>query len=299
MAKRRPKTAPEDPQDRPEPKPADKPRSTPGPGPSSDPGTTPEPEIRYYPLNVAPAQSWLLTGQKIAAFDTVQLGEYTIECAERPFVRSLRQLYRLRNEQMPADLAALPGEIYLVTHNVGVVAKRHPKRIKTLGLMASFTEPGTTIDLVPDTRFREYLAVRSTAEGKAEVRLEGELGASGRVEASKLLTEYRADAELGFGAKIQLGGGIEVIGRIAMSVKSPKIQAIGRASSMVIWQIEQDESPLVGDQVLIQTILAPKETRQLTFQLQAFIVIDPGWFSSDLRLEMQPVRAVVNLPDVP
>jgi len=205
-----------------------------------------------------------------------------LRVGDRPFARSIARLYELRGEKMPPDLAALPGDTYLITHAVGLVAETGANRIDRIGYTATFQDAGSTIELFPNTRFKEYFS--------ANVGFEAGVGADGYAKMPTLVgTLGSGMVELGAGAELKLSTKAGMLGKLSLSIKSPKIQAVGIASSSVSWQIDKDNDPLVGDQVLVQTLLVPTGTKKITFRVQAYAMVDPGLFARAVRLQTEPL----------
>ena len=250
--------------------------------------------INLTPQKATVAEPWLIEGPGLAVFapgeDPVQklLSDYTLQLGNRPYVRSVRKLYELLKKELPPEIAALKGETYLVTHAVGLIAKTGPNKIDTVGYTASFEGHGSTIDLFPNTRFKEYFSVRTTFE--AGVSADGY---------AKLPDQVGALAKeiinLGAGAELQLSTETQMVGKLSLTIKSPKVQAVGRASSTVSWQFDKDDKPLVGDQVLVQTIVVPKGQETIDLKMQAFAMIDPGIFHRPVKVETETITAEVEL----
>jgi hypothetical protein len=100
---------------------------------------------------------------------------------------------------------------------------------------------------------------------------------------------------LGAGAELQVGAEAHVVGKLTLALKTPKVQAVGNASSRISWQLHKDADPLVGDQVLVQTVVVPKGQEELTFKMQAFAIISPGLFRRPVRVETEEITVKVQL----
>src|SRR5687767_10430672 len=94
------------------------------------------------PVHVA--QSWLLENLEGAHFgpgeDPVNRleSDYEMRVGDSPIVRNLRKLFELGNKQLPAEIAALKGEPYLIAHAIGARASENPNNIDRLTYTASF-----------------------------------------------------------------------------------------------------------------------------------------------------------------
>ena len=123
-------------------------------------------------------EPWMIEGLAVEAFKATQkeapdtfLQAYTLTLGDRPYVRSIRKLYKARKQELPPEIAALKGETYLLAHAVGLIAKSGAHKIDRITYQASFSDPGATIELFPNTRFKE-----SSREHEVRSR-----GVSGRI----------------------------------------------------------------------------------------------------------------------
>jgi hypothetical protein len=247
-------------------------------------------EITLVPASVSIAQDWLFTDVEVVHHGKVEDLKAAIELriGDRPFARSMRKMFEHAGKQLPPEVAALKGDTYLITHAIGVVASSNAGSIDTIGYEASFAEPGSTLELFPTTRFKEYL--------KADLGFEAGISADGYAKLPNQLGELsKAVLNVGAGAEVQFGTDASVLGKLTFAVKSPKIQAVGTASSKVSWEFDKDENPLVGDQVMIQTVVVPKGQESLTFNMQAFAMLDPGMFRRPFRVETDVITVTVEL----
>ena len=236
-------------------------------------------------VKTAMIDAWLTEGVPgfAAPADT-----YTLRLGDKPFARSIRQLFELKKMQLPAEIEVLKGETYLITLAVGLSAKSGPNRVKIVGFTAKFDGQGATIDLFPKSEFKEYFALG----GKFEAGVSADGYAKLPDEVGALSAEV---INLGAGAEMKLAAEAKMVGKLSLSLKSPVVQAIGTASSTVEWQFHRDQTPLVGDQVMVQTVVVPAGQKQLNYTLNAHAVIDPGPFSRLVRIESVPVTATVTL----
>lgn len=253
-------------------------------------------ELELATQQVEVAQAWLIEDATVEALASEDLvaelkRNYELRIGDRPFVRSVRKLYETNGRSLPPEAAALPGETYVVTHAVGVtVVDGAARKVDTVGYRTSFDDPGSTIELAPSTRFKEWF----TAGGKFEAGLSAE----GYLEAPPELSALVAGAAgipLGAGAEIHLATEANVVGKVSVSIKTPVIQAVGTASSSAGWQFERGDDPLAGDQVMLQTVVVPRGQESMTFSLQGYAVIDPSWYRRPVRIETPPIEVEVEL----
>lgn len=98
------------------------------------------------------------------------------------------------------------------------------------------------------------------------------------------------DAELRLASESSLVGNL----KLKMGIKTPRIQTAGQASSHAVWQLDRDEQALVGDQTLVQTVIAATNVERIECRTTGFIVVD-RWFHEPVRLEATPVHSYVDL----
>jgi hypothetical protein len=241
------------------------------------------------------AEPWLVEGAEVDAFDKAETieklsGRYHLRVGSRPFARSIRAYYAANRRKLPPEYAAMRGEVYVVTHAVGVLADAHPGRVATVGYDASFGGPGSTVDLCPNTRFREWFG--------ADLTFKAAIGAEGSVALPDLVGELASTViPIAAGAELQLAASAKMLGQLRLSVKTPKVQTVGRASTHVSWQLDKDAEPLVGDQVLVQTVVVPREQETLTFKLQASAMIDRNALGWPVPLVTDTVTVEVGLAE--
>lgn len=116
-------------------------------------------------------------------------------------------------------------------------------------------------------------------------------------EAASLLSQI-APIPLSAEAELQVGGGTTLVGNVSLKLRlqTLEIQAVGQASSEVQWQFHKSDEPLVGDQVMLQTVVVPKDSTQLEYTIQASALVDPSWFHRPVRLEIPAQKVTVELP---
>lgn len=238
---------------------------------------------------------WLIEGIAVEGFGSVEKGApdkllsgYTLTLGDRPYVRSVRKLYKHRGQALPPEIAALKGETYILAHAVGLVAKSGPNKIDRISYQASFSDAGSTIELFPNTRFKEYF----TASTKFEAGVSADGYAKLPDQVGKLAKEI---INIGAGAELQVGAEASIVGKLTLTLKTPKVQAVGNSSSAVHWQFDRDEDPLVGDHVMVQTVVVPKGQEKLTLRMRASASIDPGVFRRPVQITTDELTADVEL----
>src|SRR5262249_54819345 len=80
-------------------------------------------------------------------------------------------------------------------------------------------------------------------------------------------------------AKIRLSSELKMVGRVSFSLLSPVIQAVGLRSSRCEWVFEVEQKPLLGDQVMLQTVLVPPGTPSLRLKARGYALLKTSWIS--------------------
>ena len=213
-----------------------------------------------------------------------------LRVGNRPFARSMTKLFKAQGKKLPADLAALAGECYLIVHSVGIVAERYDDMIRTIGYQAEFDGQGNTIELLPATKFHKWISGGN--------KFEAGLAVDGHAKTPSIDTELTgAPISLGGKAELRVSNKADLVGNISMALQTAVIQAVGQSSSVVTWQLDQDDKLMVGDQTLLQTVMVPSSRKNMSFKLSAFAVVDAGWFRRAVRLNTPNVSADVVLAE--
>jgi hypothetical protein len=242
-------------------------------------------DVRLVDVKSAVVDAWLT--EAVPGF-AAPADTYTLRLGDRPFARSVRQLFKLKKMQLPPEIEVLKGETYLITLAVGLSAKSGANRVKIIGFTAKFDGPGATIDIFPKSEFKEYFGLGG--------KFEAGVSADGYAKLPDAVGALTAEViNLGAGAEMKLAAEAKMVGKLSLSIKSAVVQAIGTGASTVEWQFYRDQTPLVGDQVMVQSVVVPAGQKELSYTLNAHAVIDPGPFSRLVRIESVPVVATVAL----
>lgn len=211
-----------------------------------------------------------------------------IQIGNKPLVRNLRDLASLKGMELPPDRSVLTGGLYLITHSIGVLSKRSESRIKMIRYECIVDDPATTVDLFPSTQFKESF--------RTAVTFEGGLSANGHAKSPDAVGGLSGQVEgLGGGAQIRLGASAESIGVLQFKVITSLVQAIGQASTSPMWQFRRAGTPLVGDQIMIQTILVRPGTAKLTVTMRGIVIVQPQWLGKEVALNTKDISTVLDL----
>ncbi len=212
-----------------------------------------------------------------------------------PIVKDLKKLMQLTGGTMPADLEVLleKQDIYLIVHMIGALRLQGSATVEELQYNAEIIDVtgAQTIDLLPNTSFRELATIN--------LGFEGSLSSSGNFSASLPDTLVQSllqkDITLGGDMKIQLSGNAGFVGKFTYSLKFPVFQSSGIASNFCTWILNSKDTPLLGDQLLIQTLAVPKGTEKVTYTIKGVCRVDKGIFWATQEKETQPYNIIVKL----
>jgi hypothetical protein len=208
--------------------------------------------------------------------DNIVVKSLEVRLGDRPLCRNLRRLYELTHRELPADIAVFDEyDVWSITHTISAIHRRdsYPKVIG-LGYEVDFqdAEKILTIEILPRSKFI------TLSEVKSEVKFD--LGLEGHAQPPEVVREFLDEFEyLGGDASVKLSSDLKVIGRVSFSVMSPVIQAVGLGSSHCEWLFEVEDKPLLGDQIMLQTILVPRGTSVLNFKARGYALLRPNWIS--------------------
>lgn len=208
-----------------------------------------------------------------------------VRLGNQPIVKNLRVVLEGVHGSLPSQLKHQfqEKEVYTIVHGIGVTRLKGRAKVDELqydaemiGESGKVLSGAQTIDLIPHTRFREVV--------RANVNLQGGLSVSGNASAelpdgllNNLLDEF---VDVGAAMKIQLSNSSSFIGKFTYGLKYPVVISTGIASNTCHWVLKPDEenTPLLGDQLLIQTIAVPKELQKIRFRIKGTIKADQGLF---------------------
>ncbi len=238
-------------------------------------------ELRQSPfedLLVSPYEVDYGTDKKLQ--DGIAYKNIEIRLGDRPLCRNLRRLYEQEHKDLPADIAVFDAyDIWMLTHSINAIDRKGDSaKITALGYEADFKESEYvyTIELLPQTKFVSPLEGSFT--NKADLLLEGNAKVPDAIK-----TATGAMNPLGGDARINLSSELKVIGKVEFAVKTSIIQAVGIGSSRCEWMFEKDKKPLLGDQIMLQTILVPRFTTSAQCNIRGYAMLKPNWISFPVK----------------
>lgn len=205
----------------------------------------------------------------------IEVKDLRIQLGEKPIARNLQKLYQASHPKFPKDVMVYDNhDIWLITHVIGAINPKGMPAIKILGYQADFENKDQvyTIDLFPRSEFKTKLGASLTNEFDLSIEGNAQLP-------DNLVKLMEAVEFLGGDARLKLSSALRVIGRASFSIKTSLIQAVGIASSRCEWCFQVDDTPLLGDQIILQTVLVPKYTEILKFKIRGYAMVKTNWIS--------------------
>jgi hypothetical protein len=149
----------------------------------------------------------------------------------------------------------------------------------------------TVLSVFPKTEFVKNLGISIC--GEADLTVEGkwclpEMGLT-------LLPEQQA---LGAAASMRYASQASVVGRLSLSLISTKIQVIGVGDNESTWLFERQSGshPLLGDQTVMQVVLAPKNIGELEVAASVFANVSTYGFVAT-RLTGPSIRMAATMSE--
>lgn len=219
-----------------------------------------------------------------------------VRIGDRPLAFDLRRLYREGHGQPPPPAFRCYDlyDVWLVRYSVGLLAAKGLQRVRRLGFRVQLDDPvaGQCIDLLPRTRVRERFSVG--ARFTAMLSADGVAGVGAEV-------PDLGGIRLGGGANLLTSSALEMVGTVGLHLCTPEVQAVGIGSSRSEWCFEAvDGQPLLGDQLMFQTLLVPQYTERLTVHLSAYIGVRARWSSFACeQLETEELAVSVTIQQLP
>lgn len=210
--------------------------------------------------------------------ESISVEGLQVRLGDRPIAKNLRRLYELGHKGLPPDLAVFDAyDIWVITHTIGAIRRTGRATILALGYEVRFEEDQVfTIDLLPQSKFNTI--IDGTFGTNVELGAEGHAGLPGV--AGILLESFEY---LGGDATVKLSSELKVIGHVSFSMISPIVSTVGIGSSRCEWCFHVDRNPLLGEQIMLQTILVPRYTEVVKFKIRGYALIRPKWVSFSAR----------------
>ncbi len=218
----------------------------------------------------------------------IEVKELQIHIGNRPICRDLRALYKKTHKTVPPGLAIFSRyDVWIIPHVIGAIKRTGGGGIHALGYQADFDgDEVYTIDLVPGTKFDTKFEVNTA--------LEVDLGLEGHAEVPQAARTFLDEFEsFGGDARLKLSAEAKLVGRLSLSLIAPVVQTVGLYHSRCEWRFEVEKNPLLGDQLMFQTVLVPAGTTSIKMRARSYALIRSGlhffpaiYWTEPLELEL-------------
>lgn len=204
----------------------------------------------------------------------------TLRLGNQPLVYDLSKLQRQTNK----TLSKSDTRAFMIVHVISAFRTQGKAKVDELQYSAVCSDPWNlkTTDLIPQTRFNQVF--------KGSLNISGALNLSGQasLDVPSIVTETLLDEFVGIGdLKLQLCTASEFIGKFTLTHYTPVIQSVGVGSNACHWIINPNEekTPLLGDQRLVQVIDVPSFCTTLNYTISGVVKADKGlfWRQQELR----------------
>lgn len=220
-----------------------------------------------------------------------------IRLGSKPIVLNLSKLMRMGGDALHPIIESLFEEkdCYLIVHAIGAIRTQGKARIDELQYFAEAdnAEIVQTTDLIPNTRFKKVFEANATIEGSLTANGQAMIDIPDEL-TKALIPQYMS---IGGNMQLQLSTEANFVGKFIYNIQLPIIQSSGIASHTCSWVLNPDENktPLLGDQLLVQSIAVPKGTPNITYNMHGVVKVDRGIFWKQQQKKTPVHQVVVNL----
>ncbi len=235
----------------------------------------------------------------VSAITTETLG-VTLKIGNRPLVYNFSQLLKKSKKNNVSHNSQSQNQTsnYLIVHTLSALLTKGNASIEELQYFATASFPSSfqTIDLIPKTKFNEIL--------KANINVIGALSATGETlleMPSHFLDELIAEyVNIGSSLQLQLSSTANFVGKFTYSKQLPIIQSAGIGSNTCAWILKPNETntPLLGDQLLIQSISVPFDCEKITYKIHGAAKVSKAWLWKQQELKTDELTVEINLKDI-
>jgi hypothetical protein len=201
-----------------------------------------------------------------------------VRLGNQPLVYSFKDLLIKSGRSFPSQRSSSGRDHYFVVHAISAIRTCGKATVDELQYFAISSSPAElqTIDLIPKTRFKEIL--RGDFTINAALDLSGRIGADiPTTLTDSMIPEF---VNIGSDFQLQLCTSIDFVGQFKFSIQLPIVQAAGIGSNSCAWilNLNEQKRPLLGDQLLVQSISVPANTRSISYKLKGSVKADKGIF---------------------
>lgn len=218
----------------------------------------------------------------------------TLRLGNQPLVYDLSKLQRQSNK---GTLYTPESGIrtFIIVHVISAIRTQGKAKVDELQYSAICSDPSDlqTIDLIPQTRFNQVF--------KGSLNIAGALNFSGQasLEVPSIVSETLLNEFVGIGdLNLQLCTAAEFIGKFTLSHYTPVIQSGGIGSNRCDWVINPNEekTPLLGDQLLLQVVTVPSSCTLLRYTISGSAKADKGIFWQQQKIVTPNYTIEIKLP---
>jgi len=175
-----------------------------------------------------------------------------VRLGERPTARNVRSMFESQGKPFPPELSVYRGyEIYLIGLAVGIIKEGGWQAVKRLGLRVELPDSPRfiVIGLAPETRL--------VSRGSLGFQCNANVGLNGGIELPASALSSVSFPPVAANAEARATVAAHVAMNLSFSVMSPATVAVGKGDRRAEWVIDAADEPLLGDQELFFTVLAP------------------------------------------
>jgi len=186
-------------------------------------------------------------------------------------------------------------DYYLIIHSISAIRTKGKAKVDELHYYAESDSKSQlqTIDLIPGTRFQEVFKAGLNYEVALSLTGEALIDVPAEFSDSSVLDMMN----IGGGIRLQTTADLSLAGKLMYSIQFPVVQSAGIASNTCAWVLAPDEinTPLLGDQLLIQSVAVPANTKSISYKLQGKVKVDKGIFWKHREKETPVYKVEVEL----
>jgi len=238
----------------------------------------------------------LIQNRDLGTSNSIDEENYVIDIGRAPFAKNVATLFELKGVALPPSYAVFKSyDIWLITFALNILKDGSFRKLRQVELNIEYQSPlknvrvpVTIIDVFPQTKFKKII------DGKlmfsASIDLNGKAAISDKISS---IIKYSEVFELG--GKLDISTDSEVVCNLSFSLLTPEIVSTGIGNFKSSRLLEKSENyMLLGDQLLMQTVIVPKDTKYLKCKASVAAVATGPFGFLPIRMESKPKK----LPDI-
>lgn len=229
-------------------------------------------------------------GNARASSGVVEYGDIEVRLGAKPIAWRLRQLKMSIGGEQAAELEVFDAfDVWLIAHAISVMARESSRPPAALGYVAEALLDGVSvIRTLPDTSL--VRAAGGSLVTSALLRLNGQMESP-----SELTQAARSIYGLTGDAKLEVSSSAEIMGRISFACWTPLVVSTGACDKRCEWRFTRDDKPLLGTQLMFQTMLVPRGTRRLPMRLSGYALLYKPWLPCQTMVSTEPMGAEIEI----